>query len=114
MTTKLEQAARHVFDAWNHGSPLDTEMAALEEALAEQAEQEPVVKYYGEKLVKGSKVFALLDRDLAPDTLLYTAPVRTKDLTYEEVVEVIKDLPFNNSRVMDAMAVIAAYKEKNK
>ena len=33
MTTKLEQAARHVFDAWNHGSPLDTEMAALEEAL---------------------------------------------------------------------------------
>ena len=35
MTTKLEQAARHLFDAWNHGSPLDMEMAALEEALAE-------------------------------------------------------------------------------
>ena len=35
-------------------------------------------------------------------TTFYAAPVRTKDLTYEEVVEIIKDLPFNNSRVMDA------------
>ena len=47
-------------------------------------------------------------------TTFYAAPVRTKDLTYEEVVEIIKDLPFNNSRVMDAMAVIKVYQEKNK
>lgn len=43
MTTKLEQAARHVFDAWNHGSPLDTEMAALEEALDHIADAGKVI-----------------------------------------------------------------------
>ena len=77
-------------------------------------QQEPVVKYYGEKLVKGSKVFALLDRDLAPDTLLYAAPVRTKDLTDGEIQAAIPWVFANEQEIRIARAVIAADREKNK
>jgi len=45
MTTKLEQAARQLLDYWDledSGSTADVYMNALREALAEQAEQEPV------------------------------------------------------------------------
>ena len=86
---------------------------ALREALAEQAEQEPVAKYYGEKLVKGSKVFALLDRDLAPDTLLYAAPVRTKDLTDDEIESIMVEQG-DLRTITFARAVIQADREKNK
>ena len=127
---KLEQAARQVVDAWDLGefsTRMDESITALREALAEQAEQEPVVKYYGEKLVKGSKVFALLDRDLAPDTLLYAAPVRTKDLTEDEIIDELNKRKFDwvavrsTTYIIDsaeikefARAVIAADREKNR
>ena len=35
MTTKLEQAARQIIDAWNHGSPFEKYLVALDEALSE-------------------------------------------------------------------------------
>ena len=114
---KLEQAARQALEALETldcGDSYKTHNAAtaLRKALTEQAEQEPVVKYYGEKLVKGSKVFALLDRDLAPDTLLYAAPVRTKDLTDDEIAG-IHGCPPAEWVIHFARAVIAADRSKN-
>ena len=131
--TKLRQAAWTAIHKINRSIGFDEESdnllmeaaSVLREALdhsgevnkmvAEQTEQEPVVKYYGEKLVKGSKVFALIDRDLAPDTLLYAAPVRTKDLTDDEIDGVmwIGGLTQKNIRKF-ARAVIAADRSKNK
>ena len=83
----------------------------------EQAEQEPVARYYGEKLVKGSRVFELIDRNLAPDTPLYAAPVRTKYLTDDEIADIRMSIvayePVEWGRVF-ARAVIAKFKEKNR
>ena len=48
-------------------------------------------------------------------TPLYAAPVRTKDLTDEEIVEIMKQ-PFNRREYLEqfARAVIAKDREKNK
>ena len=121
MTTKLEQAARALLEhwdtpAWKYLKPTGDLMADLREALAEQAEQEPVGKVVlrqyevpyidwtsGVKVEDGMKIYA--------------APVRTKDLTDDEIRDALdgceydEDTPFE---ITEARAVIAADREKNK
>ena len=78
-------------------------IATLEETLAEQTEQEPVC----------------IDWDTKTDEPImgYAAPVRTKDLTDDEIVKVTgceKDRPLWLTVSSIARAVIAADREKNK
>ena len=85
-------------------------ITALREALAEQAEQEPV----GEVLEGGYEV-RLFDR-LPEETPLYAAPVRTKDLTEAELHQIwrdIKSLVGLYSFQEIARAVIQEYRRKN-
>ena len=106
---KLEQAARQVVDAWDLGefsTRMDEAITALREALAEpklynhetgsvlipnplteQAEQEPVAWGYFD--ADGSFMDALGKQHGAYQTPLYAAPVRTKDLTDDEILEAV-------------------------
>ena len=104
---KLEQAARHALD-WIDANAPRYVFEAVEKALAEQAEQEPVAWMNEERNT-------ITWNELYPNmTPLYAAPVRTKDLTDDE----IDAIPFNvhqtNGDLIFARAVIAADREKNK
>ena len=80
--TKLEQAARQALEAIGDCSPnkaLVKAAYALREALAEQAEQEPVAWMNEERNT-------ITWNELYPNmTPLYAAPVRTKELAPEEI-----------------------------
>ena len=81
---------------------------------AEQAEQEPVAIIEKEAGFE-TEVYATGYADSLPDGVfkLYTAPVRTKDLTDEELWEAAKTAKSND--LTDAFrAVIAADREKNR
>ena len=123
--TKLEQAARQALEAlevstdWDvgaKGKQLQSMKAitALREALAKQAEQEPVA-WMNDSAPMG--VFARNKEgaeNFGCTIPLYAAPVRTKDLTDDEINEVLwRGGPFES--VIDSIrAVIAADREKNK
>ena len=108
---KLEQAARQALEALESYSKSDyikkqhpkrrangeKAIIALRKALAEQAEHEPVC----------------IDWDTKTDEPImgYAAPVRTKDLTDDEIKEIWS---FGNGAIYFARAVIAADREKNK
>ena len=125
--TKLEQAARQVVDAWDLGefsTRMDEAITALRKALdpelqfvrdwnegkvrrvsdgkimgvAEQAEQEPVC----------------IDWDTKTDEPImgYAAPVRTKDLTDDEIEKAFWEN--GHTEIEGCRAVIAADREKNK
>ena len=105
MTTKLKQAARQVVDAWDLGefsTRMDESITALRKALSEQAEQEPVC----------------IDWDTKTDEPIigYAAPVRTKDLTDDEISKLRHKIDWTAewSYANFARAVIAADREKNK
>ena len=104
MTTKLEQAARQVVDAWDLGefsTRMDEAITDLREALTEQAEQEPVC----------------IDWDTKTDEPImgYAASVRTKDLTDKQIEKVWnKNGGYMGMPIDFARAVIAADREKNK
>ena len=88
------------------------ETCGKQTALAEQAEQEPVVKIH-----KYNEFQTLGSLNLPIGTKLYAAPVRTKDLTDDEIVKVTgceKDRPLWLTVSSIARAVIAADREKNK
>ena len=123
---KLEQAARQALEALGTldcGDSYKTHNAAtaLRKALAEQTKQEPVAWMfvnddgeceeigYGKDYLKGSEMIA----DFQP---LYAAPVRTKDLTDDEIWEIEEKLNrhLREFPIKLARADIAAYKEKNK
>lgn len=136
---KLEQAARQALEALvrsNHGfretpdkwpcAIEDNEEAitALREALAEQAEQEPVAYFLDVKAGFSSKhLYEQVsdeyknDADVFP---LYAAPVRTKDLTDDEIsgswYSTTSNIPAEGMMQQQrfARAVIAADREKNK
>ena len=119
MTNKLEQAARQALKslekiAYDTANP-DTEKAimALREALAEQAEQEPVAWcYFCEDALWGFFTDPdECDPDCDNEMPLYAAPVRTKDLTDDEIAEIFRKYA---SDLYKARAVIAADREKNK
>ena len=89
---KLEQAARQALGALvraeaMYGQPNADIQTALREALAEQAEQEPVGYFaYDEE----HDIWEELTGPNAPGaTPLYTAPVRTKDLTDDEIEAIV-------------------------
>lgn len=101
-------------------------ITALREALAEQAEQEPVAYtnsdqlgylkdplYENAPMAMWSKPF-----DKRINIPLYAAPVRTKDLTDDEIVHLVNSVWFLDelvvAKVNFARAVIAADREKNK
>ena len=90
---------------------------------AEQAEQEPVYAFRR----KGQDSFCTCDKERYEEladkpwmfevTTFYAAPVRTKDLTDDEIVEAVRyDKSYRLKRWVldDARAVIAADREKNK
>lgn len=142
MTIKLEQAARQALEAleslWNTNSywhqevhesdikGVEEAITALRKALAEQAEQEPVAyKPYKVKLPSfmqhrswhSDEIQRWLD-ELPP---LYIGPVRTKNLTDDEIAEIVREVARGSAINRDgstshriARAVIAADREKNK
>ena len=114
---KLEQAARQALEALEktgiEGTWLlhDEAITALREALAEQAEQEPVA-WMNDSTPMG--VFARHKegaQNFGCTIPLYAAPVRTKDLTDDFINEVHMG---SNDPISFARAVIAADREKNK
>ena len=122
---KLEQAARQALEAlevstdWDvgaRGKQLQSMKAitALREALAEQAEQEPVAWMYVNKDGECEQIEYGEPFNDPSVTPLYTAPIRTKDLTDDEIDDVmwIGGLTQKNIRKF-ARAVIAADREKN-
>ena len=122
---KLEQAARQALEALEelfHSNSTkvavekyNTAHNALREALAEQAEQEPVAWGYFD--ADGSFMDALGKQHGAYQTPLYAAPVRTKDLTDDEIAAVTGYRKSGATwPVVEevARAVIEKYKEKNR
>jgi len=94
MTTKLEQA-----------------LDAIREAKAELEKQEPI------GMIIGGRLESLVDEYETGAWPIYAAPVRTKDLTDEEIVEALgydKSYRLKRWVLDDARAVIAADREKNK
>ncbi len=122
MTTKLEQAARQAIHKINQATALDEEsdellmeaLTALREALAEQ---EPVAwamtSESGEVLDCISNQYKVTQPCTVDyDEPLYAAPVRTKDLTDDELWEIwFKDITLDFDE--RCRAVIAKFKEKN-
>ena len=138
MTPKERAAMQQAFEAmegiqhgtdWNNGThakiyrpKFPAAITALREALAKQAEQEPVAWMVTMENQDGTrKTFPLSGRykdvrdtcDFGDPVPLYAAPVRTKDLTDDEIDEIWTQTPW--SEVFHfARAVIAADREKNK
>ena len=92
-------------------------------APVQQAEQEPVAKFLEDNLVvenervgkSGHRVLEIREEELLRIMEIYAAPVRTKDLTDEEILKTNKtELPDCQDLVDFARAVIAADREKNK
>ena len=119
--TPKERAAMQAAWVWmdwyasNNGTlePVDLNetITALREALAEQAEQEPVAWHE-----PGAYSNVTVYKNWANENgwiPLYTRPVRTKDLTDDEIDEIGKSY-FDEWSFGFARAVIAADREKNK
>ena len=136
---KLEQAARQALEAlerwkeWDertqqemHDDIDDAAITALREALAEQAEQEPVAwmdlhKELGQLRWAGKDIGWDLAIDAVRNRLeeLYATPVRTKDLTDYELQPFLDEwwnLPCDTAHDVKKIfrAVIAADRRKNK
>lgn len=122
MTTKLEQAARallakwdaHPYTPWREVGFISGDVAALREALAEQAEQEQVAVVeitYGRE----PECYVTGNIDDFPEGVfkLYAAPVHTKDLTAQEKANIIYAADHRNPMAM-IDAAIALYREKNR
>ena len=111
-----------------HGNPMDEDygklsnkaLAAIREALAEPVKQEPVGEVVLERMGVGDAQivrFQMYGKIPPVGTKLYAAPVRTKDLTDDEIeavwIKTINSGTITVSRSF-ARAVITAFKEKNK
>ena len=87
--------------------------AAIREALTEPVKQEPVAIVKVQK-IEGGPAFHYIDcQHLPPDTKLYLAPVRTKDLTDAEVEAIMVEQGDLRTTAF-ARAVIAADRKINK
>ena len=87
-----------------------------EQSEQEQSEQEPVAEVVLRKQTVGfgrteERKDVMFLADVGVGTKLYAAPVRTKDLTDDEIKEIWS---FGNGAIYFARAVIAADREKNK
>ena len=124
MTKKLEQAARQAFETWWEregqeflyalNTTTDDDIKLVAEVAwkngaycAEQAEQEPAGTA-GELFTMS----ALERLDVRPSTKVYlnTAPVRTKDLTDDEIEKAFWGN--GDTEIEGCRAVIAKFKEK--
>jgi hypothetical protein len=137
---KLEQAARQALGALvraeaMYGQPNADIQTALREALAEQAEQEPLMDYErinalreGEQNGAEDAYFFVRPENDTPSLrkmfcqgfergfhkgLKYAAPVQQIDLTDDEIEDAV-GYSMTKAGLVDCRAVIAAYKEKNK
>lgn len=112
--TKLEQAAREVIRQHSMECLSDKTVDALREALAEQAEQEPVVDPYNgddgpgfdykfhEKLKAGLHLMSFGEQKLwnagwDAAKAFYTAPVRTKNLKDDEIARLMNKHGFTDT-----------------
>ena len=128
----LEQAARQLLDvaegmaasiqgiSEEHDALALEAITALREALAEQAEQEPVGYWQGTFNQDGGAVLYEVPQASAfgyhyPNHPVYAAPVRTKDLTVSELDAIIEK-HYDDEMDLKAMILdgIAADREKNK
>ena len=94
----------------------DTAITALREALAERAEQEPVAKVVlnrANQITMQKPNGDYFDISKHVGEYFYAAPVRTKDLTDDEELELARS-SVGKSRHWLVAAAIATYKEKNK
>ena len=115
-------------------------LAAIREALAEPVKQEPVMDYEyicalreGEQHQSEDSYFFVRPENDTPTSrkmfcqgfergfhkgLKYAAPVRTKDLTEDEIMDLVRDecvdMRWPSTPLFIARAVIAADREKNK
>ena len=93
--------------------------AAIEKAKMRKAEQKPVAIIEKEAGFE-TEVYATGHADSLPDGVfkLYAAPVRTKDLTDDEIMKINVDtasiVPTCDRQFHFARAVITKFKEKNK
>ena len=130
--SKLEQAARQAFETWWEregqeflyalNTTTDDDIKLVAEVAwkngaycAEQAEQEPVAwVWLDEWLNDGYPEDCFSRVNHQNKTPLYAAPVRTKDLTKEEIQNAMMPIePTGKDYFLRlARAVIAAYKEK--
>ena len=79
----------------------------------EQAEQEPVA--FVSEVYQSRHTLEWNGRSLPVGTLLYAAPIRTKDLTEDEIFQFQKEIQYADvDPITFARAVIAADREKNK
>ena len=98
-------------------------LVSIDKAVIEQAEQEPVAKFLENNLVvenervekSGHRVLEIREEELLRIMEIYAAPIRTKDMTDDEIDALIDEacdsqMPYD----MFARAVIAKFKEKNK
>ena len=128
LSTRVEQDSEEYLgeDGMVIVVPIDTyndmieSITALREALAEQAEQEPVgMLRMGAKqdfvTTKAAEELSSGHDEWHP---VYAAPVRTKDLTDDEIFEILElqNCPKSELKYWfhDARAIIAADREKNK
>ena len=117
---KLEQAARQALN-WIDANAPRYVFEAIEEALAgvnmsptEQAEQEPVAEVHNTDTPSN---WSIIKPGLPAGTKLYAAPVRTKDLTDDEIEAIVNSVGAYEVGYWQhafARAVIAADREKNK
>ena len=99
----------------NKDLPFNQGLMEYSEKFAEQAEHEPV------GVVEANEewgIAGVLSADLPIGTKLYAEPVRTKDLTDDEIFEILElqNCPKSELKYWfhDARAIIAADREKNK
>ena len=107
--SKAEQVGQHPMD-YDQGF-----VDGVEAQLAEQADHEPVAKVCHDLPSHIGWNPNLAVNEFPEGMFLYTRPTRTKDLTDEEIMEIMKQ-PFNQREYLEqfARAVIAKDREKNK
>ena len=125
---QAEQEPQHSEHYWQHeinnarADGYERGYVAAKKLYAEQTEQEPVAwmqemptKRGETRSVRMTTVEEFAREEWANPIPLYAAPVRTKDLTDEEILKTNKtELPDCQDLVDFARAVIAADREKNK
>ena len=131
----LKQAARQVVEDWEKGRFISTSIIELREVLGEldvedmtltqiaardeQTKQKPAAWTTIKNGIPETWMWnpEFVEKNKDAEVVLYAAPVRTKDLTDDEICEVTgcnKDAPLWLAVSGIARAVIAAYREKNK
>ena len=92
--------------------------AAIEKAKMRKAEQEPVGYVYMKDFLNVSTKDVAFTKHVEVGTDLYAAPVRTKDLTDDEIMDLVRDecvdMRWPSTPLFIARAVIAADRRKNR